>query len=310
MARQWTVMIVSDGETDDVRQFRMSRRLVRVVSAAAVLLVAGVTSGMTALLLNSEGVADARLQAKNELLEEEIAIIAERVDTLQVTLDSLVRKDEYYRLLAGIQPLNEELWLVGIGGPDADSMEANALYRADSRTGRRAFSVSMQLNTALRRARLLEFSWREAEDSLSDKQARLSSTPSIYPTTGYVSSTFTDARWHPILNEPRPHAGIDIVAPHGTPVVASARGRVIAVTTHAEFGLLIEIDHGRGVITRYAHLESALVHAGQSIERGQNIGAVGASGLAIGPHLHYEVVVNGQAANPRRFILDMAVIPD
>ena len=133
-------MIVSEGETDDVRQFRISRPLLRVIIVAAVLLVAGVTSGMTALLLNSEGVADARLQAKNELLEEEIESMAGLVDTLRVSLDSLVRKDAYYRLLAGIQPLAQELWLVGIGAADADSIEANALYRVDSRTGRRAFS--------------------------------------------------------------------------------------------------------------------------------------------------------------------------
>ena len=302
-------MIVSDDERD-VRQFRLSRQLVRVILAIGLFAVAAVTSGATALLMNGTGVVDARLEARNELLEEEIASMAGRVDTLGASLAVLVQKDEYYRLLAGLEPLADEMWQVGIGGPDADSLGANPIYRVDTQTGRRAYSVSQELNSLLRRARLLSFSWREAHDSLSYKQARLSSTPSILPTTGYVSSTFTSARWHPILDKPRPHAGIDIVAPHGTPVVASARGRVSTVTTHAEYGLLIEIDHGHGVMTRYAHLGGASVAVGHNVERGQNIGAVGASGLAIGPHLHYEVLVNGQAADPRRYILDLAVIRD
>ena len=302
-------MIVSDDETD-VRQFRLSRQVVRIIVGFALFAVAAITSGATALLLNETGVVDARLQARNELLEDEIASMAGRVDTLGASLAVLVQKDEYYRLLAGLQSLEEEMWQIGIGGPDADSLGANPIYHVDTQTGRRAYSVSQELNSLLRRARLLSFSWREAQDSLSDKQARLSSTPSIYPTTGYVSSTFTSSRWHPILDTPRPHAGIDIVAPDGTPVVASARGRVSTVTTHAEYGLLIEIDHGHAVMTRYAHLGGASVSVGQSVERGQNIGAVGSSGLAIGPHLHYEVLVNGQAADPRRYILDMAVIRD
>ena len=302
-------MVISDDDTD-VRQFRLSREMVRILMDAALFLVVAITTGFTILLMNGVGDADARLQAKNELLEEEIEGMAARIDTLELSLTDLVRKDEYYRLLAGLQPLSEEVWQLGIGGPDADSLEANPLYQVDTRAGRRAFSASMELNTLLRRARLLSFSWREAEDTLSQKQERLSSTPSIYPTSGYVSSTFSMSRWHPILDKPRPHTGIDIVAPHGTPVVASARGRVLSVGPQSEYGLMIEIDHGHGVVNRYAHLSRAAVRVGQLVQRGENIGAVGSSGLAIGPHLHYEVVVNGQPANPRRYILDMDVIPD
>jgi murein DD-endopeptidase MepM/ murein hydrolase activator NlpD len=99
----------------------------------------------------------------------------------------------------------------------------------DGRTGRRAFSTSTQLNYLLRRASVLAFSWREAEDTMSEKLARFQATPSIYPTKGYVSSSFSNARWHPILDRPRAHTGIDIVAPRGTPVVASAHGRVSSV---------------------------------------------------------------------------------
>jgi murein DD-endopeptidase MepM/ murein hydrolase activator NlpD len=308
--REWTVVIVSDEDTR-VRQFRLSRELVRMGIALALLLIATLSSVATAFMVRSgAGVTDARLLAKNELLERELEDLTIRLDTLHTSIESLAQKDEYYRLLAGLEPVGSDVLAAGIGGPDADSLEASPLFVVDPRTGRRAFSTSTQLNSLIRRARVLAFSWREAEDTLTWKLDRLRSTPSIYPTRGYVSSSFSNARWHPILDRPRAHTGIDIVAARGTPVVASANGRVSAVGQQGEYGLTIEIDHGHGVVTRYAHLSKATVRVGEQVERGHQIGNVGMSGLAVGPHLHYEVLVNGQAANPRRYILDSNVIPD
>jgi murein DD-endopeptidase MepM/ murein hydrolase activator NlpD len=179
----------------------------------------------------------------------------------------------------------------------------------DPRTGRRAFSTSTQLNSLLRRARVLSLSWREAEDTLTEKRARLLATPTIYPTTGYVSSVFTSSRWHPSLDRPRPHTGIDIVAPRGTPVVASAHGRVSSVGHQGEYGLLVEIDHGYGVVTRYAHLSRPGVRSARRWsaatdrqcrpERARDGSAPALRGAGQRP-----------AANPRRYILDTNVVPD
>lgn len=308
--RQWTVVIVSDDDTA-VRQFRLSREAMRVLIALALFLIAGLSSLATAFLVGTgAGRADARLVAKNQVLERELEDMTVRLDTLEHSLAQLSSKDEYYRLLAGLEPLDSDVLRAGIGGPDGDSLEASDLYQIDTRAGRQAFSASMQLNSLIRRARVLAFSWGEAEDTLSGKHARLAATPSIYPTEGYLSSTFSTSRWHPILDRPRPHRGIDIVASVGTPVVASANGRVASAGLRGDYGLLVEIDHGHGVSTRYAHLSRATVKVGQTIERGQQIGAVGTTGLSVGPHLHYEVLVNGRHSNPRRYILDMKVLPD
>ncbi|CAN5763440.1 hypothetical protein BH23GEM9_BH23GEM9_34880 [soil metagenome] len=308
--REWTVVIVADDDAA-VRQFRLSREAVRICIALALFLVAGLTSLATAVLVGTgTGRADARLAIRNELLTQELDHLGTRLDTLQVSLDDLSRKDEFYRLLAGLEPLGDDVLMAGIGGPDADSLEATPLYRADARAGLRAFTAGTQLATLIRRARVLTLSWREAEDTLTEKRARLGATPTIYPTRGYVSSVFTNSRWHPSLDRPRPHTGIDIVAPRGTPVVASAHGRILSVGHQGEYGLMVEIDHGYGVMTRYAHLSRATVRVGQNVQRGDSIGNVGQSGLATGPHLHYEVLVNGQPANPRRFILDVSVVPD
>jgi murein DD-endopeptidase MepM/ murein hydrolase activator NlpD len=308
--REWTVVIVSDDETG-VRQFRLSREAVRVCIALVLFAIAGIGSLATATFLGAgAGTADARLTQRNQLLERELEDLGTRVDTLQQSLEDLSRKDEYYRLLAGLEPLDGDVLLAGIGGPDADSLEASPLFRVDARSGRRAFSTSTQLNALIRQARVLASSWREAEDTLSYKRERLEAMPSIYPTKGYVSSAFSHARWHPILDRPRPHTGIDIVAPRGTPVVASAKGRVSVVGHQGDYGLMVDIDHGHGIVTRYAHLSKATVRVGQRVERGELIGNVGQSGLAAGPHLHYEVLVNGSPANPRRYIFDLHVVPD
>jgi murein DD-endopeptidase MepM/ murein hydrolase activator NlpD len=162
----------------------------------------------------------------------------------------------------------------------------------------------------LRRARLLSASWSEAQDSLQFHFDRLAALPSILPTNGSISSSFSRMRQHPILNRARPHEGVDITAPRGTAIVAAAKGRVRFVGYQGEFGLMVEIDHGFGYITRYAHASRALVRAGQQVKRGDTIAQVGETGLAVGPHLHYEVLLNGRAINPKPYLMDLSVIPD
>jgi murein DD-endopeptidase MepM/ murein hydrolase activator NlpD len=115
---------------------------------------------------------------------------------------------------------------------------------------------------------------------------------------------------HPLLHFARPHTGVDITAPIGTPIVAAARGRVRFVGQDKDYGLVVEIDHGYGLVTRYAHTSATLVHVGQHVERGDAIARVGQSGLADGPHLHYEVLVNGVPTNPTRYLLDLSVVPE
>jgi murein DD-endopeptidase MepM/ murein hydrolase activator NlpD len=306
--REWTVVLVSDDDAR-VRQFRLSRDAIRVCIALGLFIFAGLTSLATALLVGiGAGRADDRLLQRNELLTRELNLLGTRVDTLQQSLESLAEQDEFYRLLAGLEPIDGDVLLAGIGGPDADSLGASTLFRVDPRTGRQTYATANQVSSLIRRARVLAFSWREAQDTLSEKYQRMGATPSIYPNRGYVSSAFTNARWHPSLDRPRPHTGIDIVAPAGTPVVASANGRISSVGYQGEYGLMIEIDHGYGLTTRYAHLSQAGVRVGQSVARADTIGKVGQSGLATGPHLHYEVLVNGQPANPRRYILESAVL--
>jgi murein DD-endopeptidase MepM/ murein hydrolase activator NlpD len=107
-------------------------------------------------------------------------------------------------------------------------------------------------------------------------------------------------RFHPILGYSRMHQGIDFAAPTGTPVLASAGGRVVKAGWSGGYGNVVQIDHGRGTVTRYAHLSRINVKEGQQVAQGHRIGAVGSTGMSTGPHLHYEVWMNGKPVNPRQ----------
>jgi murein DD-endopeptidase MepM/ murein hydrolase activator NlpD len=121
------------------------------------------------------------------------------------------------------------------------------------------------------------------------------------PVIGAIASRFSRSRRHPLLHVIRPHLGVDVAARRGTQITAPAAGRVTFVGRKFGFGLVVEIEHANGVLTRYAHCGSALVSEGARVQRGVPIATVGTSGLSTGPHLHYEVLVNGRQVDPLRY---------
>jgi murein DD-endopeptidase MepM/ murein hydrolase activator NlpD len=131
----------------------------------------------------------------------------------------------------------------------------------------------------------------------------LAALPSTWPVRGTVNSEF-GTRVSPWSRAPEFHSGIDIAAPPGTPVHAPAGGTVIFAGGHHEYGLAIILDHGQDIRTVYAHLVKVRVSLGQRVSRGAEIGLTGATGRSSGPHLHYEILVSGQAVNPRSFLWD------
>ena len=119
----------------------------------------------------------------------------------------------------------------------------------------------------------------------------------MWPTSGSVTSPF-GVRRHPVFRDMRQHNGIDIGAPHGATVVAADSGTVITSTYNSSYGNYVVISHGNGMTTLYAHLSSRSVSSGSSVSKGQQIGLVGSTGISTGPHLHFEVSVNGSRVNP------------
>lgn len=138
----------------------------------------------------------------------------------------------------------------------------------------------------------------------ADSLVQVAATPPdmVLPVTGLITSRFSRSRLQPLLNILRPHEGVDVSAASGTPIYAPAAGQVSFVGWRFGDGLTIEIAHNGGVTTRYAHLRKAMVKDGQAVAAGAQIGQVGSSGLATGPHLHFEVLVAGAPVDPLRYI--------
>lgn len=130
------------------------------------------------------------------------------------------------------------------------------------------------------------------------------------PVVGRLASTFSRSRRHPVLHIRRPHLGVDIAAPRGTHIIAPASGKVSFVGRKFGFGIVVEIDHGGGIRTRYAHLTKAMVQEGDEVGRGAFIATVGSTGITTGPHLHYEVIVNGHQVDPLRYRLPQQPLED
>lgn len=138
---------------------------------------------------------------------------------------------------------------------------------------------------------------------VSQQRSLLMSVPSISPVRGWITSGY-GRRISPFTGESSVHQGIDLASPVGTPVYAPADGVVIFVGAKEGYGNFIMIAHGYGIVSRYGHNADNLVQVGQRITRGEQIATVGMTGQTTGPHLHYEVVLNGLTVNPQKFILD------
>ena len=130
------------------------------------------------------------------------------------------------------------------------------------------------------------------------------SVPSRMPLEGSALTSGFGMRNHPVLGGRRQHQGIDLAAPTGTPVFATGDGVVGRADLYSSYGLFISIEHGASMETRYAHLSRLAVAAGDTVKKGDLIGYVGSTGRSTGPHLHYEVRVEGLAVNPIPYMVE------
>ncbi len=149
--------------------------------------------------------------------------------------------------------------------------------------------------------RRLEDRLRLARTDVDNRSQLAAATPSIWPTRGWFSASF-GPRTDPFSGGEEFHSGVDFSTEKGQPVFATAAGTVEAAFFNGAYGNMIILDHGFGLKTRYAHLSGFAVKPGDKIERATVIGYVGATGRATGPHLHYEVLVNGQLVDPIQFL--------
>lgn len=225
--------------------------------------------------------------------------LSQKIESLQKSLSRIRDFDSKLRVMINIDQDNGQE--VAKGGPANDTFSKGylPLYRQEL-LARKMHDFLRQLN---QEARLEEVRQQDIIQTLRTSKDVLETTPSIWPTTGWVTSGFA-WRTSPFTGKREFHKGIDISAPRGTPIYAPARGVVRFTGRDGAYGLSIRVRHNDSLSTRYAHLNRIAVKPNQKVARGELVGYVGSTGRSTGPHLHYEVRLNGMPVNPRKYILN------
>ena len=206
--------------------------------------------------------------------------------------------DAKLRVITNLEQAGGREQYIGIGGPGGKSAFDYGKKR-DMLVQRMHSDIeNIQIEAAVQ-----EESFNELVEFLEDKKSLLASTPSVWPVRGWITSGF-GRRVSPFTGTYKDHEGLDIATRMGTPIIAPADGRVTYVGVESGYGKLLVIDHGYGVMTRYGHNSKIFTKVGEEIKRGQKIAAVGSTGRSTGPHVHYEVRVNGVPVNPKNYILN------
>jgi murein DD-endopeptidase MepM/ murein hydrolase activator NlpD len=243
----------------------------------------------------------AMISTENRLLKDQLTSLLARVGSIQKSIDRLAEDGNELRLMVDLSTLDSDTRAVGTGGSEEDlefsflTAEANDIL-----------SRSQQLMDELsREVQLQKASYEEIYRKYEQNKFTFTHLPAIKPMDGYYSVHGFGMRVHPVLGINRMHEGIDIIGDVGTPVYAAGHGIVrYAGRTGGGYGSVIEISHGYGYSTLYAHLSKVYVRPGQAVKRGDRIARSGRSGLVSGPHLHYEVKYNGRKMNPVDYFFD------
>jgi murein DD-endopeptidase MepM/ murein hydrolase activator NlpD len=280
----------------EIKHFKEKAIAVFIVS---VLLFSSILFGIFYFVSNLSNKDDylQALQKENQLLKDKFLTLSNQYITLESDLNSLSSISNDLRLAVNLNPVTVEERKLGIGG----SNPISNLYKNLGAVISNAIEVA---DKVLRKFEFEKEQFKEISNKLKTNKNLFESIPAIVPTEGQYSSESFGMRLHPILKINKMHNGIDIINDVGTNVKATGKGKVTFVGIKGGYGLTIEIDHGFGYQTIYAHLSAVNVREGQNVNRSQSIGKSGNSGLSSGPHLHYEVLHNGQNFNPSEFFFD------
>ena len=242
-----------------------------------------------------------RLRQETQNQRSQIQFFSARIEDLEKQLSKLKEFDKKIRIIANLERGQETTASMGMGGPSPSDIREKLKKEKDD-TG-----LIQQMKSDVERlqseAMSREDSLSELEKLLQVKRKMLNHTPSVWPVQGWVTSGF-GYRTNPFTGLTQMHEGLDISNRIGTPVIAPADGVVSDVGNDIAVGKVLVIFHGFGMTTRYGHLHKVFVRVGQRVKRGEKIAEVGMTGKTTGPHLHYEVKINGVAVNPTRYILN------
>jgi murein DD-endopeptidase MepM/ murein hydrolase activator NlpD len=232
---------------------------------------------------------EAMLRQQNDEMRAQLNVFGEKLAFVEAKLEEIHQKDNtLYRSILSENEIVESVWEGGVGGSGKYSeMSVEELNETARKVDQLTYKLELQSKSL---DKLMTSS-----EKMKEKLKRI---PSIRPVAGALVSGY-GTRIHPINKVRQMHAGIDFVAKSGTPVIATADGEIVIAGVKGNgYGIHVDINHGYGYLTKYAHLSRVTVAVGQKVQRGDVIGYTGNTGLSKGPHLHYEIEKNGKKINP------------
>ena len=301
MHKKYYTIVVFPEITGKPRNFRLSKFLFKGFIVASVLLIsASVFFTHRYSVVSKEAREVTKLRTETRAQKLQIQKFVKQVQGFKKQMAHLEKFDRKLRTATALdkpEEITPNKW--GIGGASEENLNDVKLS-----TNATAFErLSADLEQLKDQADLQEISFFQLDQFFKDRRSLLSSTPSIWPTKGWVTSGFGYRR-SPYTGVREMHEGLDIAARRHSKIIAPADGIVIRSGRDYGLGVLIEIDHGYGVISRYGHNSKNLAKVGDYVKRGQIIAYVGNTGRSTGPHLHYEVLLNGIPVNPMRYIFE------
>lgn len=284
-------------------QMPLSKRLLRMGAIASVV---AAYSALLMFLAPNLTISGSLLQKDKELaiIRAKYEEMNAHLDKMEAALNNVQERDmALYRHILQMDPMDEDVWKGGKGGsekhPELDNLpESELLQRAADKLAEMRHRLALSLQ-----------SQEEIFSKAKSQERELTSRPSIRP-IGKLDRNIKllsgfGYRLHPVYKIRKMHTGIDFGAPIGTPIYATASGKVIRVEFKATgYGKSVVIDHGHGYQTLYGHMSVIDVKVGQEVRLGEKIGKVGNTGTSTAPHVHYEVIHKGERVNPLPFCLD------
>jgi murein DD-endopeptidase MepM/ murein hydrolase activator NlpD len=319
--KQYTVLVFSQ-QAARVKKFILSPLALKVAVTALVLLLTVSGYLVYDYVSYQKKVLDLK-ELRSELNSQQVEIqsFLEKISLLEEQLGRLKLVEEQVKKdFREVQDLKKEKKVKKLSPPPGQPQKTSQLTQAiepkqqpahlkgeevsilEKERPRLVSRLHMELMELSKEAFQREQTLKELREFLQAQKSVLLSIPSLWPVIGRISSAFGETRLSSSSGGTRPHMGVDICAPSGTPVMAPAEGIVIFAGWEAEYGRLVCLDHGHGFTTMFGHLKEIQVKAGGRIQAGQVLGTVGTSGNTTGPHLHYEVRIYGQPANPYSYL--------
>ncbi len=287
--KQHTIIVVPHARAR-FRQFQVTSRLLwSVATAVSLSLLLGVVFGVLWLQSVRKNREVTSLVAENQDLRGRTKSLNAKLESLEKVLAEFEERTRRLSIVAGLS-----------GSPDPGTGGVGGLTALPADDARHTEAV---LEEASRRGLLLSGRLGEVESRLSLQADQLALTPTLAPSLGVLTAGF-GLRADPFTGRPDFHGGIDISSPKGSRIVAPASGTVVRVGWDRGYGRVVEIAHGFGIRTLFAHMEAPRVAEGQRVRRGDLVGLIGSTGRSTGPHLHYEVQVAGKPVNPLDYVLN------